>query len=330
MDDIRTPKKKRIGFIRSLFIGISIGCFVGLLFGTVFGLGRTVNPEPFQVSTKIGAGAIKSYPQNQSPVVYLYPAIDEAASEPKFFENTTYEIILGHESKGKYLGKFNADRINQTYLNLTFGNYLNILVTVNDGACYVFPKQMEYFVAEVNNYITPRTKCAKDLNFILWYDWQMMPLKTGSRNEQGFKIDGSGDLNNVIKASSGANRLTMTLNNRNNYAIFACDIDHHFIYNYEVRVFDVFNLLTSRRGNFDPQVFDGFSMPQTEKQVTEKYGLTFNILPGKPFTTNVVCKFYDVVYFVENYRINYAAMTEKFKDVGRENPSFNFTIEYSG
>ena len=94
---------------------------------------------------------------NNTPTLFLYPALDLSSDTPRFFNNTEYEIIR----EVYYLGKFKGDRFNHSFLNLTYGDRLGIIISAQDEKCYIPNDYLEYFVdCNPIQYVNPRLHCA--------------------------------------------------------------------------------------------------------------------------------------------------------------------------
>ncbi len=240
---------------------------------------------------------------NASPTLFLYPAIDKNSVSPKFFDNTVYEII----KDGKYLGKFDGDRFNHSYLNLSYGDTLEMIITAENDKCYVLDNQIRYVIpCKENNYIIPETRCAENIVFDMTY--------------QGWLPYTSLNNGDTIETTKDYIIIDLRVLKQGDFNYFGCSFDRNIL-NFEVK-----NLF---RGENIWQ--EGKSYKMYELDSSRDYEIVLAVEPQqKPFNSTINCQFFDEAFFIESYKIVFDITDRYYNDVGQPNPTFNFTINYRG
>lgn len=253
-----------------------------------------------------GISAVSICKLNGSPSIFLYPAIDYESEEPKFFENTTYEIL----KEGRYMGKFKADRFNESYLNISAGEELDMIISAQDEKCEVLNQNIRFRTpCKPIEFIQPEMRCAEIFESFTVYDIDYNPLQ--------FQ-------NWTVTSTYSPIRLTLDIpRSMMDYSIIGCSYDDTFINNYGIAGLPV--APTNKMINWNYKIWNAFEYHKDGEYRLEFY---FNDYITDPTDVNVTCTFFDRVWGIENYQIIYSSATYNGKDWGQENLQFNFTIKY--
>mgnify|MGYP001561566914 CR=1 FL=1 len=91
---------------------------------------------------------------NNSPTLFLYPMLNKDSLE--FFNNTIYKLYVNED----YFGEFKGNRFNHTFLNLSFGDRIEIITKGKDKNCETHYEHITYNIeCKENQYINPISKC---------------------------------------------------------------------------------------------------------------------------------------------------------------------------
>jgi hypothetical protein len=295
-------REKDIGSL--VTVCIVFGFITALLFSLFFSMIRadSQNPEadlPQQTSQTCNI--------NSTPTIFLYPALDADSEQPKYFENTTYEVI----QDGQYLGTFEGNKFNKSFLNLSAGKRLNLLVSAKDKNCYVLNEVIQtYVTCELTQYITPALRCSKEFEYEL-RDGEYVPFET-----------------RPIKAREGnVIELNLITRNKDRFESLGCE--------YDTSEIDTFDIQDTERGTqvnvgnpyyvnniYYNKVFDLSNSGSGE----ERYRIYIDLKSGQRFnTTTIKCSFFDWEYNVRTNGISKDIAIDN-KDIGQSNPGFNITI----
>ena len=203
----------------------------------------------------VGVSGVEMLPcdLNQTPTLFLYPAVDYLSEEPKFFDNTTYEIL----KDGQYLGKFKADRFNHSYLNLTYGDKLEMIISAKDDYCYV-PKYVLIYTISYKpiQYINPGLECADKFKF-MFIDDVGMPMLSGDKlNSNNYKIT-----------------LDLETRDEGNFKYIGCSYDKGYIKSFELSDRD-YNSFEPRR---DILPYNIYNINELYPLSKENYVATFSV-----------------------------------------------------
>ncbi len=290
------------------YLGWGILIMVG-----VFAYISSISPVPEGYESP-EAMPICNIPQNQTISVFFYPAKDYNSLEPKFFENTEYEIFRN----GEYFGKFEGNRFNLTYLNLTHGDYLNMLISAKDKDCYVSKRKIDYEVkCEPVQYIIPELHCLKKTDVTLNKEWEDV-------------------LNKDVIVYSDEFYLDLDIYDIGNYELIECGFDRKYIDG-----FDVYSNEEYYDNQHSPQCMpilldytyrsEAFRLKSTG-DYKDRYTMKWYVdeMIDKPFTSTVLCRIYDIEWFIQNYEIFKDSFDRQCYNKGQEDIVFNFTIQFMG
>mgnify|MGYP001562635700 CR=1 FL=1 len=247
---------------------------------------------------------------NNTPTLFLYPALDLSSDTSRFFNNTEYEIIR----EGHYLGKFKGDRFNYSFLNLTYGDKLKIIISAQDKQCYVPNDYLEYFVAcSQIQYITPELHCTSKFDVDI-------------RDNMFQKLE-----NNTIRISDNNNIIELELrffDKPDSFDFFGCNYDKNYIEKTILRtsIRRLFETENEIKFAFQRIIYDLYVLEHDFNYELEVFLRDLKL--HEPFNTSVYCTFFDMDWIVEDYTIKRNAVDKNLNDLGQPNPSFNFTIQY--
>ena len=250
-------------------------------------------------------------PINITPSILLYPAIDLTSDKPRFFDNTTYEIIMN----GNYLGKFEGNRFNESFLNVTYMDELNIIISAEDEKCYIPNDYMSYTVScDYTQILNPKLDCADKfiLHILDMYNYYSLKVT-----------------NNTVETRSNVVKLELDLFYEPDFHLFGCSYDKKYV-NKIVLTSDrkeLFETYGKVQFAFERNVDDLYLLEEGYRD----YELTTYLDESKmhsSFNTTVFCYFYDEEWFIWDYLIDRDVIDGDWNDLGQENPSFNFTIKY--
>jgi len=256
--------------------------------------------------------SIISCPLNITPSVFLYQALDSTSDNPRFFDRTEYEIIRN----GNYLGKFEGNRFNKSFLNISYNDELNIIVSAEDEKCYIPNDYIRYFVScTPNQYIYPKLRCANKFKINI--------LET----EYYYTLE---ELNDTIKTSNDVIKLELRFYDKPDYSFFGCDYDKKYVEK-TILTKDYNNLFESDnpvKYAFNKNYYDLYALEDASEYELIVY-LKENKLYSQ-FNTTVYCSFFDEEWLFKNNEIKKSPIDKDWNDLGQDNPSFNFTIMYQG
>ena len=246
---------------------------------------------------------------NSTPTLFLYPALDSNSDIPTFFNITEYEIMR----EGKYLGKFEGNRLNYSFLNLTYNDKLDIIVSALDKKCYVSNTYFEYFVdCKPIQYINPELHCANKFD---------IDIRDGEYN----KLE-----NNSIKSNINIVELKLRFFEKpEDWIYFGCNYDRNYVEKTILKtsthlLFEEYNKIQFA---FKRNYYDLYKL-----EYDYDYYLIISLNNGKlykSFNTSIYCTFFDTEWFIEDYAIRKKAVDKNLNDLGQPNPTFNFTIHYT-
>lgn len=268
----------------------------------MMGLVGCNNPEPqVQASTQVSLCKL-----NQTSTIFLYPAIDYLSEEPKFFQNTTYEIL----KDGEYLGTFLGNRFNNSYLNVTYGNHLETVIHAKDDDCYVLGDVLQYVVScEPTQYINPKLQCADK-----WWRFH------------AYNPNDEMDIRKSPHIKTSKDNVVVELNIRDDerFKAIGCAYDYLVINDFEIHSLPQRNVPRGITENYN--IYEMFEMDDRDDF---ELGLVFDFNGWEKFNTTITCTLFDYEFMIYDYHIAYDIYVRS-KDVGQPNPSFNFTIESTG
>jgi len=245
---------------------------------------------------------------NTTPAIFLYPAIDLESEEPVFFENTTYEIIR----EGDYLGKFKGDKFNNSFLNITSGDKLQMIVSAKSDDCYVSNEVIEYYVpCESTDSIHPKLRCTdKWFSFTAYNPNDDLPMKMGD----------------IIKTTHDEVIVELKVRDNERFNTIGCSYDWKIIDRFNAE--GMIRRYTPKGIVEQDRIYEMYESYYIYEPIDETW-LSFSFDESKKFNTTVICTFFDSEYIIRDYDIAYDIAYDiyiKDKDVGQPNPSFNFTI----
>ena len=247
---------------------------------------------------------------NEPPILFLYPAINE---DNIFLNNTQYEIILNEEH---YMGKFNASRLNHSYLNLTYGDYIEAIVSAeSNNNKYVKSEPIYYNIdCQQNNYIFPKLKT---------YDKNMSFRLINELNYEEIS------LNSTLELYADYARILIRINYLSAYNHLFCFYDTNKIKEFKFE-------LRKDYAQIDPKI-DWNRYPYMEGYPIYEEGdylLYIEIYPSHTSLTptTIRCEFADEEYYItndeywDNKLIDTKYSLKNGTDIGLPNPTFNITL----
>ncbi len=247
------------------------------------------------------------YPKNYSPSLFLWDAKDGDSDIHQFINYTEYEIIRNE----KYLGKFESSRLNTSFLNLSIGDTLDIIVRGEKDNCdYMLSRSITYQVPYTNvDYITPTLKCGRNVSFELFND-MYYPILNGD---------------NITVRNDDRLYLEMKVKDVGRYRHFTCDYDKNYVKGF---------VLNSRYKGELEEYFDrgrvlyNNDIYYLNDENVYEIEFLFDYSRYQSFNTTLTCHFIDWDYYISDdaSEVKSDMIDDNWYSVGKPNVKFEINV----